>query len=115
MQAYYLSDKLTLSQLALLGIDFDYENLKSIIKLHIPDRYIKLFECELTGLVYPKKLPKTDSIIEKSIKGRPINDMFDSFDQIEVYKTEFIPFVYFRYKTLLSMGITLNDIHIYEI
>jgi hypothetical protein len=115
MQAYYLSDKLTLSQLALLGIDFDYQNLKSNIKLHVPDRDIKIFECQLTGLDYPKKLPKTDSIIEILIKEKPIIDMFDSFDQIEVYKTEFIPFIYFRYKILLEMGITLNDIHIYEI
>jgi len=115
MQAYYLSDKLTLSQLALLGIDFDYQNLKSNIKLHVPDRDIKIFECQLSGLDYPKKLPKTNSIIEISIQGKPLNDMFDSFDRIEVHKTEFIPFIYFRYKILLEMGITLKDIHIYEI
>lgn len=115
MKAYNFSKKLNLSQLAISGIDFDYQNLNSNIKLYMPDRDIKLFECELIGVDYPKKLPKTDSIMEISIKGKPINDIFDNFCQIEVIKVDFIPFVYFRYKILHSMGITLKVINIYEL
>ena len=115
MSSYYLSKKLTLAELSQLGIDFDFENLKSNLKLHIPNSDIKIFECQFIGLSIPKKLPKTSSIIEISIQGKPISSIFDSFDQIDVHETEFVPFVYFRYKILLEMGITLNDVCIYKI
>jgi hypothetical protein len=114
MKKFRLSQSILANELIPHGIETEFDQTNSKMKLSISDKNLEIFRCDLVEEDYPMDYPDTISILEIVIE----NSMFSIDQKIDMFSTnqsEQLIFGYFEYQVLKQMGIKLTEILCYKL
>jgi hypothetical protein len=84
------------------------------MRLHISEKDLTKFKCDLIEEDYPNEYPETYSILELSLKNQ-LKGLDSPFGHFTTSQSEDFIFGYFEYKFLPSNGIALVEVVYFQL
>ena len=114
MNIFNLHPQLSVNDLNALGIPVELDPSNKIMRLHISEKDLTKFKCDLIEEDYPNEYPETYSILELSLKNQ-LKSLDSTFGHFTTSQSEDFIFGYFEHKFLPSNGIALVEVVYFQL
>ena len=96
------------------GISVELDPSNTIMRLQISDKDLTKFNCDLLEEDYPTEFPKTNSILEFTLR-KPLKSPDLQFGHFTTGQSEDLIFGYFEHEFLRSIGVELVEVVYFQL